>query len=183
MTRWASPKRPTRISLTKRSGGYWDNSWVKGMCETTSMPYCAMMASFSFGVVSSLGASSGRTTFRGCGSNETRTLRSPRSLATRTSSSSTSWWPRCTPSNVPTVTALGLLTREYLLRFDALTVGRSDRDQLAVPRDSHLPGGCHGRNGLSESQCPLLLFSNAHPRHVGDGVQHADTVPADCVLA
>src|SRR6185437_9762929 len=61
---------------------------------------------FSCSMVSRSGAAAGLTTSSGCGLKVTSTLSSDISRARSAMRASTSRWPRCTPSNVPTVTTV-----------------------------------------------------------------------------
>src|SRR5215204_4282595 len=70
------------------------------------MPDSASTSRFSSPTVNNKGAAAGFTTSSGWGSNVTSTLRSPSDEARDANLSSTSRWPRCTPSKVPTATTV-----------------------------------------------------------------------------
>src|SRR6184192_766497 len=103
------PYRARSTCRTNSSGARRASSPVNGSSSIRSSPSSASSARFSSGSVSSRGAAGGFTTSSGCRSKVTIRLASPRVRARRTISASTARWPRCTPSNVPTVATVPVI--------------------------------------------------------------------------
>mmetsp|Transcript_70428 Transcript_70428/g.165812 ORF Transcript_70428/g.165812 Transcript_70428/m.165812 type:complete len:394 (-) Transcript_70428:1359-2540(-) len=94
----------------KSCGGRAASASSKGRTTTWSTPQRSSSTSLSRSVAMRAGASSGLPAWaakksRGCGSKVSTQLVRPRWRASDCSSASMAWWPRCTPSKLPMVSA------------------------------------------------------------------------------
>src|SRR3954468_19573258 len=90
----AAPSRSTSTLSTNSCGPCAAKERSNGITTSSRTPRPAIRSALTASEVSSLGAASGATTARGCGSK----------VSTVSAPAITSRWPRCTPSNSPTAT-------------------------------------------------------------------------------
>src|SRR4051794_29542893 len=156
----SAPRRSTSTLSTNSCAPWAAKERLKGMTTSSRTPRPATRSALTSSEVSSLGAASGATTARGCGSK----------VSTVSAPSITSRWPRWTPSNSPTATwrgrgsasgsqvtfmsspsaaeAYGGLQRAVRPRLgdgdQAVVVEEAD-EAFRVPRDRSAVGGPAGR--------------------------------------
>ena len=191
-------RSPSSTSCTYVSASTRENSAVKGMTRHTSGPSSAMRSSRSSSGSSPGGASVGRRTARGFGSNVTATGRTESARARSTAVRITAWWPRWMPSNVPWATTLGgasggYWSRPRTIRMEEAQRAQPLRRQLADARRSsrRRTGGMdpegRGRaslaelglgNGLPVAEPSAALGRDRRRRQVGDrAVGRQDAAP------
>src|SRR5262245_38463454 len=146
-------------------------------------------SAFSSAVQSWRGADSGRTTRSGCGSNVTAIDVRLRCRATRTRRSNTALWPRCTPSNVPTVMAEepgasgspGKASRSvkrsapHLEWFEQLALLPCHGNQFIATRDhDNFVAVISTRYSLAQPQSCGQLFRHIHAGKMTQGRERRD---------
>src|SRR5882672_8361779 len=95
---WRTRRANSGAGCAARSG-------VKGSTATRSTPMRKSRSAFWSRVMMVAGARSGARTREGCGSKVNTTAVPPLARASATACATSAWWPRWTPSKLPTVTA------------------------------------------------------------------------------
>src|SRR6266545_3226817 len=120
---WRTRRANSGAGCAARSG-------VKGSTATRSTPRRASRSAFCSRVMRVAGARSGARTREGWGSKVSTTAVPPLARASATACATSAWWPRWTPSKLPTVTAGRGQDR-------ASSVSRRTRSKLRLLRRQH----------------------------------------------
>ena len=140
------------------------NERSNGITTSSRTPRPAIRSVLISSEVSSFGAASGATTWRGCGS-KVRTVSAP---------PITSRWPRCTPSNSPTATWRGrvsasgsqvtFISRGSLRRASACRPHAARRARPGRRRRAAGPGSAPPRRTATPWRPPRVLARERHRR-------------------
>src|SRR6201991_4676644 len=174
----AACSRSTSTSCANSAGSVRASSAVKGNTQKASTPSPATSSARRRRLVSRAGWLPGRISSAGCGSNVTSAVGRPRSRPRSTARPMSCWWPRCTPSNTPTVTTL----RPQPLGTDSTPpqrcTSRAYGTGCGAPRSPALPASRSSPGGVS----PRSARPPGSPSGAGqEESTHVNAVPSGLV--